>query len=158
MMLCINLYIFLSLSHIRKSSAHHCVNYLFQNPSLFLDSPFPLMATKTKPLAHHSIKKTKCIQSSKSSTVRQAHPTMGLYHPLDGDSNLKYKLLGFLTPNKKISKGKALAFNWDRCCHLALCFTVDSLPLQTAKYFKPNIVLASKTDAYQSESKSRLHS
>jgi hypothetical protein len=26
---------------------------------------------------------------------------MGLYHPLDGDTNLKYKLLCFLTPNKK---------------------------------------------------------
>jgi len=26
---------------------------------------------------------------------------MGLYLPLDGDTNLKYKLLGFLTPNKK---------------------------------------------------------
>jgi hypothetical protein len=46
---------------------------------------------------------------------------MGLYHPLDGDANLKYKLLCFLTPNKKLSKKKALAFNRERCCHLALC-------------------------------------
>jgi hypothetical protein len=46
---------------------------------------------------------------------------MGLYHPLDGVTNLKYKLLYFLTPNKKISKRKALAFNWDRCCHLVIC-------------------------------------
>jgi len=46
---------------------------------------------------------------------------IGLYHPLDGITNLKYKLLYFLTPNKKNSKRKALAFNWDRCCHLALC-------------------------------------
>ncbi len=46
---------------------------------------------------------------------------MGLYHPLDGNTNLKYKLLCFLTPNKKISKRKALAFKRDRCCHLALC-------------------------------------
>ncbi len=32
---------------------------------------------------------------------------MGLYHPLDGVTNLKYKLLYFLTPNKKnfIEKG-----------------------------------------------------
>ena len=29
---------------------------------------------------------------------------MGLYHPLDGDTNLKYKLLDFLTPNKKIKE------------------------------------------------------
>jgi hypothetical protein len=46
---------------------------------------------------------------------------IGLYHRLNGNTNLKYKLLCFLTPNKKISKRKALAFNWDRCCHLALC-------------------------------------
>ncbi len=32
--------------------------------------------------------------------------TMGLYHPLDGDNNLKYKLLCFLTPNKKKFKEK----------------------------------------------------
>ncbi len=46
---------------------------------------------------------------------------MGLYDPLDGITNLKYKLLYFLTPNKKNPKRKALAFNWDRCCHLAIC-------------------------------------
>jgi hypothetical protein len=27
--------------------------------------------------------------------------TMGLYHPLDGITNLKYKLLYFLTPDEK---------------------------------------------------------
>ncbi len=52
----------------------------------------------------------KCIYSS-----------MGLYHPLDGITKPKYKLLYFLTPNKNISKRKALAFNRDRCCHLAIC-------------------------------------
>jgi hypothetical protein len=46
---------------------------------------------------------------------------MGLYHPPDGVTNLKYKLLCFLIPNKKFSKRKVLAFNRDRCCHLALC-------------------------------------
>jgi hypothetical protein len=46
---------------------------------------------------------------------------MGLYHSLDGNTNLKHKLLCFLTSNKKISKKKALAFNRDRCCHLVLC-------------------------------------
>jgi hypothetical protein len=55
---------------------------------------------------------------------------MGLYHPLDGVTNLKYKLLYFLTPNKKNSKRKALVFHWDRCCHLAICLQlIDSLPL-----------------------------
>jgi hypothetical protein len=46
---------------------------------------------------------------------------IGLYHPQDGTTNLKYKWLCLLTPNKKNSKRKALAFNRDRCCHLALC-------------------------------------
>ncbi len=46
---------------------------------------------------------------------------MGLYHPLDGVTSLKCKLLYFLTPNKKISKRKALAFTRDRCCLLAIC-------------------------------------
>ncbi len=46
---------------------------------------------------------------------------MGLYHLLDGVTNCKYKLLYFLTPNKKYSKRKALAFKQDRCCHLAIC-------------------------------------
>jgi hypothetical protein len=29
---------------------------------------------------------------------------MGLYHPLDGNTNLKYTLLHFLTPTKKIQR------------------------------------------------------
>ncbi len=44
---------------------------------------------------------------------------IGLYHPLDGVTNLKYKLLCFLTPNKIILQEKG--GNQDRCCHLALC-------------------------------------
>ncbi len=46
---------------------------------------------------------------------------MWRYHPLDGITYLKYKLVSFWTPNIKISMRKALAFNWNRCCHLALC-------------------------------------
>ncbi len=38
--------------------------------------------------------------------------TTGLYHPLDGVTNLKYKLLCFFTPNNKFSKRKALAFTF----------------------------------------------
>ncbi len=48
-------------------------------------------------------------------------PIIGLHHSPKGVTNLKYKLLSFLTHNKKISKRKVLAFNRDRCCHLALC-------------------------------------
>jgi hypothetical protein len=47
---------------------------------------------------------------------------MGLYHPLDGVTNPKYKLLCSLTAKKSFRKEKkALAFNQYRCCHLALC-------------------------------------
>jgi hypothetical protein len=34
---------------------------------------------------------------------------MGFYHPLDGKTNLNYKLLCFLTPNKKF-KEKGISF------------------------------------------------
>jgi len=36
--------------------------------------------------------------------------SMGLYHPLDGATNLKYKLLCFLTPDKKNFKEKGNGF------------------------------------------------
>jgi hypothetical protein len=36
--------------------------------------------------------------------------SMGLYHPLDGVTNLKYKLLYFLTPNTKKFKEKGTSF------------------------------------------------
>ncbi len=35
---------------------------------------------------------------------------IGLYLPLDGITNLKYKLLYFLTPNKKIQRGRHWLF------------------------------------------------
>ncbi len=48
--------------------------------------------------------------------------TIGLYHLLDGVTNTRYKLLRFLRTKIKFCKYKrALAFNRDRCCHLALC-------------------------------------
>ncbi len=47
---------------------------------------------------------------------------IGLYYPLDGVNNPKYKLSHFLTTKIKFCKEKkALAFNRDRCCHLSLC-------------------------------------
>jgi hypothetical protein len=45
---------------------------------------------------------------------------MRLCHPPDGSTSPQYKLLCFIT-TKKICKENALAFNWDRCCHLVLC-------------------------------------
>ncbi len=48
--------------------------------------------------------------------------SIGLHHPLDGVTNPEYKLLHFIQPSKFFCKeDKALAFNWDRCCNLALC-------------------------------------
>jgi hypothetical protein len=35
---------------------------------------------------------------------------MGLYHPLDGNTNLNYNLLYFVTPNEKISKRNKLIY------------------------------------------------
>ncbi len=46
---------------------------------------------------------------------------MGLHHPLDGVTNPEYKLLPFIQLTKFFCKEKkALAFNWDRRCHLML--------------------------------------
>jgi hypothetical protein len=63
----------------------------------------------------------------------QFHQPMGLYHPLDGDTNLRYKQLYFLTPNKRISKKKALAFNRDRGCHLVLYLGLVLFHLRNAQ-------------------------
>jgi hypothetical protein len=42
----------------------------------------------------------------------KCHLALGLYHPLDGVTNLEYNLLCFLTLNKIIfSKQKTVAFN-----------------------------------------------
>jgi hypothetical protein len=40
----------------------------------------------------------------------QRYKAMGLYDPLDGVTNLKYKLLYFLTPNKKNFVEKGTSF------------------------------------------------
>ncbi len=48
---------------------------------------------------------------------------MGHYHPIDGISNPKYKLLHFLTRNflAKWRRHQLIHYNQDRCCLLALC-------------------------------------
>ncbi len=46
---------------------------------------------------------------------------IGRHHPLDGVTNSKYKVLPFLTKIFFCKVKKALAFNRDRCGHLALC-------------------------------------
>ncbi len=60
---------------------------------------------------------------------------MGLYHPIDGATNHKYKLLYFLTPNKKIQE-KGTGFLLGQMLPSSDLFTVDYLPLT-----KENFVL-----------------
>jgi hypothetical protein len=61
------------------------------------------------------------------SFVNSQPHSIGLYHPLDGVTNPRYTLLCFLTTNFFYKEKKALAFNWDRCCHLALCLRLIHL-------------------------------
>ncbi len=52
----------------------------------------------------------------------KAGTSLGLYHPLDGITNHMYMLFHFLTTkNNFCREEKALAFYWQRCCHLGLC-------------------------------------
>jgi hypothetical protein len=67
----------------------------------------------------------------------------GLYHPLGGISNPKYKLLHFLKTIYFYKDKKVLAFNWDRCCNLALCLWLILFHLainfvNLGKKFAPN--------------------
>jgi hypothetical protein len=60
---------------------------------------------------------------------------IGLHHPLDGVTNPEYKWLPFIQLTKCFCKEKnALAFNRDRCCHLALCLWL--ILFHRKKFFK----------------------
>jgi len=63
---------------------------------------------------------------------------VGLHHSPDGITNPKYKL--FQNNLKFFCKEKnALAFNQDRCCHLALCLLlIPFCWFQTKFLFPPN--------------------
>ncbi len=55
-------------------------------------------------------------------TLLRSYIVMGLHHPLDGKTYPKYKLLlHFIQLTKNFLQREALAFNRNRCCHLALC-------------------------------------
>ncbi len=43
------------------------------------------------------------------------------FHPPDGSTSPKYKLLCFITTKIFLQREASLAFNRDRCCHLVLC-------------------------------------
>ncbi len=53
-----------------------------------------------------------------------------VYHPLDGITNPKYKLLHFLMSKLFCKEKKMLGFNQDMCCHIYLC-TAHPLPLSS---------------------------
>jgi len=67
--------------------------------------------------------------------ARFASP-IGLYHPLDGITDPKYKLLHFLTTNFFCKEKKAIAFNRDRCCHLALCLRLILFHFAARMHFR----------------------
>jgi hypothetical protein len=53
--------------------------------------------------------------------LHEIFAAIGLHHPLDGVTNSEYKLLRLVQLTIFFKKKRALAFNRDRCCHLALC-------------------------------------
>ncbi len=55
---------------------------------------------------------------------------MRLCHPPDGSPSPKYKLLCFRTTKKICKEKNALAFNWDRLCHLVLCLRLIPFHLE----------------------------
>ncbi len=97
---------------------------------------------------------------------------IGLYHPLDGVGNPKYKLLHFLTTKLFCKEKKALAFNRDRCCHLALCLRLIHFHLlilfrileeQKNSHILENVfffvcLCGSQAEAQNTESLNRLYS
>jgi hypothetical protein len=79
--------------------------------------------------------------------------SIGLHHPLDGVTNPEYKLLHFIQLNF-FCKEKALAFNRDRCCHLALLFMADPLPLLSQELVSTDLV----TNSFLNETPSLIFS
>jgi len=87
---------------------------------------YSFTAVKTKNISFYSCKciyfaEVKiCLSAKISKTTITVNISIGLYDPLDGITNPKYKLLHFLATIFCKEK-KALAFYRDKCCHLALC-------------------------------------
>jgi hypothetical protein len=103
-----NVNIVLVLASVRSSDLMDATSFDIsqQNPSFGLDSSY-------------------CTKTTTEAT------TIGLHHPLDGVTNPECKLLHFIQLTKLVCKNKmALAFNLDRCCHLALCVQVILFHLQ----------------------------
>ncbi len=66
--------------------------------------------------------------------------TIGLHHPLDGITNPEYKLLHFIQVTLFCKNKRALAFNRDRCCHLALCLQLTLFHCNIARLFCARIL------------------
>jgi hypothetical protein len=86
-------------------------------------------------VVYNSIEKVLCGKNCEVDAFVCALDSKGLYHPLDGITNPKYKLLHFLTIIIFTKKKKEPAFNWDRFCHLALCLWMILLNKILFQYF-----------------------
>ncbi len=95
----------------------------------------------------------------KLSCVKATFSTIGLCQPLDGGSNPQYKLLHFSIILFFYKEKKALAFNRDRYCHLALCLRLilfhccaEILPDSKFKFCAScqNFILSPKVSAIKS--------
>ncbi len=69
--------------------------------------------------------------------VKCSSPTR-LCHPPDGSTSPKHKLLCFITAKKFCKEKNALAFNWDRCCHLVLCLRLIPFHYDNKEWYREN--------------------
>ncbi len=86
------------------------------------------VASQVTPPKIRALESTRCLLAS--------------FHSLDGVTNPKYKLLHFIQLTIFFKKKRALAFNRNRCCHLALCLRL--ILFHCTPRSKPNSFLCSK--------------
>jgi len=67
---------------------------------------------------------------------RPQRQRIGLYQPLGGITDHKYELLHFLTTKYFYKDKKALAFNWDKCCHLVIFLQLIHFHLNQTTMFQ----------------------
>jgi hypothetical protein len=70
---------------------------------------------------------------------------MGLCHPPDGSTSPKDKLLGFKPPQLIQN---ALVFNWDMCCHLALCLQLLPFHSRNMQRCQDKVIGAKAADLF----------
>ncbi len=93
-----------TLANLASSSATKEKSFIPLTPDH--DRGEPRMSDKRKSVGTFRAAKLFAIQNVSVLELQ----SIGLYHPLDGATNLKYKLLCFLTPNKIIFQEKGATF------------------------------------------------